>query len=134
MAKLADIEGVGALSAARLKTAGIDTVEELLEKGASRTGRETIAESTGISPKLILEWVNLADLMRIKGVGEEFSDLLEEAGVDTVAELATRNGSNLYQKLTEINETKNLVRQLPGEAVVSGWVTQAQSLPRVVEY
>ena len=134
MAKLADIEGVGAASAARLSSAGISTVEELLERGATRTGRDNIAESTGLSPKLILEWVNLADLMRIKGVGEEFSDLLEEAGVDTVAELATRSASNLYQKLAEINQAKNLVRQLPGEAVVTGWVTEAQSLPRVVEY
>src|SRR5688500_11792049 len=134
MAKLADIEGVGTAPAAKLQSVGIDTVAELLEKGASRKDRETIAESTGISPKLILEWVTLADLMRIKGVGEEFSDLLEEAGVDTVAELATRSSSNLYQKLVEINKTKNLVRQLPGEAVVSEWVTQAKTLPRLVEY
>jgi predicted flap endonuclease-1-like 5' DNA nuclease len=134
MAKLVDIEGIGATSAAKLKGVGVDTVEELLVKGSTPKGRETIAESSGISPKLILEWVNLADLMRIKGVGEEMSDLLEEAGVDTVAELATRNATNLHQKLVEVNEAKSLVRQLPSEATVTDWVTQAKALPRVVQY
>ena len=134
MARLVDIEGVGAVSAAKLKEAGIDTVEELLTNGATRKGRETLAASTGISPKLILEWVNLADLMRIKGVGEELSDLLEEAGVDTVAELATRNPANLAVAVREINEKKNLVRQLPSESAISDWVEQAKKLPRVVEY
>jgi predicted flap endonuclease-1-like 5' DNA nuclease len=134
MAKLADIEGIGSVSAAKLKSAGVDTIEELLSTGAKPKGREQLASSTGISPKLILEWVNLADLMRIKGVGEEMSDLLEEAGVDTVVELATRNAANLTTKLAEINERKKLVRQLPGESTVSAWVTQAKELPRVVEY
>jgi predicted flap endonuclease-1-like 5' DNA nuclease len=129
-----DIEGIGAASAAKLKEIGVDTVEELLVKGATPKGRETISESSGLSPKLILEWVNLADLMRIKGVGEEMSDLLEEAGVDTVAELATRNAANLTQKLAQVNESKKLVRQLPSESMVADWINQAQALPRVVQY
>lgn len=134
MARLADIEGIGAVSASKLKSVGVDTVEELLTMGSSPKGRETLAESTGISPKLILEWVNLADLMRINGVGEEMSDLLEEAGVDTVVELAARNAPNLHQKLVEVNNAKSLVRQLPSEAMVTDWITQAKALPRAVEY
>ena len=134
MAKLVDIEGIGAASAAKLKDAGVDTVEELLLKGAKPKGREDLATATGISGKLILEWVNLADLMRINGVGEEYADLLEEAGVDTVKELATRNAGNLAEKMAEINEQKKLVRQLPSSVTVTKWVDEAKSLPPVVEY
>ena len=134
MAKLVDIEGIGAASAAKLKDAGVDTVEELLLKGAKPKGREDLANATGISGKLILEWVNLADLMRINGVGEEYADLLEEAGVDTVKELATRNAGNLAEKMAEINEQKKLVRQVPSSVTVTKWVEEAKTLPPVVEY
>ncbi|MBN1368617.1 MAG: DUF4332 domain-containing protein [Dehalococcoidaceae bacterium] len=134
MASIADIEGIGPVYAEKLKAAGIKTVEGMLEKGASRKGRKEIAESTGISDKLILEWVNLADLFRIKGIGEEYSDLLEEAGVDTVAELAQRKADNLHAKLEEVNNTKKLVRRTPTLDAVKGWVEQAKKLPRVVEY
>ena len=134
MAKLVDIEGIGAASAAKLKDAGVDTVEELLLTGAKPKGREDLANATGISGKLILEWVNLADLMRINGVGEEYADLLEEAGVDTVKELATRNAGNLAEKMVEINEQKKLVRQVPSSVTVTKWVEEAKTLPPVVEY
>jgi len=93
-----------------------------------------IAEKTGISGTLILRWVNHVDLFRIKGVGEEYSDLLEEAGVDTVPELAQRNPENLYQKLVAVNQAKKLVRRLPTQAQVSDWIEQAKRLPRVVTY
>ncbi len=134
MARLVDIEGIGAVSAAKLKTAGVDTVEELLERGASAKGREELASTTGISGTLILEWVNLADLFRIKGVGEELSDLLEEAGVDSVPELAQRNAENLHRKIEEVNAAKKLVRQTPSLAQVSSWIEQAKALPRVVTH
>lgn len=134
MASIIDIEGIGATYAAKLKEAGIATTEKLLEAGASPQGRKDLAGKTGISGTLILEWVNLADLFRIKGIGEEYSDLLEEAGVDTVVELATRNPENLHQKMAETNQAKNLVRQLPSQAQVSDWVIQAKALPRVVTY
>ena len=134
LAKLVDIEGIGAASAAKLKDAGVDTGEELLLKGAKPKGREDLANATGISGKLILEWVNLADLMRINGVGEEYADLLEEAGVDTVKELATRNAGNLAEKMAEINEQKKLVRQVPSSVTVTKWVEEAKTLPPVVEY
>lgn len=134
MARIIDIEGIGKKYTKTLKSAGISTTEQLLEQGATPKGRKAIANSTGISGKLILEWVNLADLFRIKGVGEEYSDLLEEAGVDTVVELAQRKPANLYEKLAEVNAKKKLVRQLPGKSQVESWVAQAKKLPRVVKY
>ncbi|MCB1171656.1 MAG: DUF4332 domain-containing protein, partial [Leptospiraceae bacterium] len=93
-----------------------------------------IAKDSGLSPKLILEWVNHSDLMRIKGVGEEYSDLLEEAGVDTVVELAQRKAANLYEAMAKTNEKKKLVRQMPGESKIQDWINQAKKLPRVVKY
>jgi predicted flap endonuclease-1-like 5' DNA nuclease len=132
--KLDEIEGIGPSYAQALKNAGIDTIEELLAVGGAPAGREGIAEKSGLSPKLILEWVNHADLMRIKGVGSEYADLLEAAGVDTVAELAQRNAANLAATLDNVNEAKNLVRRVPTEAEVTGWVAEAKTLPRAVEY
>ncbi len=134
MAKIIDIEGIGPVYAKKLAAAGITTVEALLKAGASSKGREALEEETGIGGKLILEWVNLADLFRIKGVGEEYSDLLEEAGVDTVRELAQRNAENLYAKLREVNAAKKLVRRLPTLSQVADWIQQAKALPRVVTY
>jgi predicted flap endonuclease-1-like 5' DNA nuclease len=134
MASLIKIEGIGEKYATQLKMVGISTTESLLDRGRTPTGRKEITEKSGISKKLILEWVNLADLFRIKGVGEEYSDLLEEAGVDTVVELAQRVPANLYSSLVEVNKKKKLVRKLPTENQVSNWVKQAKKLPRVVEY
>lgn len=134
MTALAKIEGIGEKYAAKLQEAGVNTLEGLLEKGKTPHSRKALAEATGISEKLILEWVNLADLFRIKGIGEEYSDLLEEAGVDTVVELAQRNPENLLAKMTEINQQKKLVRRLPMLSQVQDWVEQAKNLPRVIEY
>jgi predicted flap endonuclease-1-like 5' DNA nuclease len=134
MAKIIDIEGIGKVYAEKLENAGFTTVEALLKAGASPNGRQALAEKTGISGKLILEWVNLADLFRIKGVGEEYSDLLEEAGVDTIPELAQRNAENLYTKLVETNAAKELVRRLPTQSQVADWIQQAKDMPRVVTY
>jgi predicted flap endonuclease-1-like 5' DNA nuclease len=134
MASIIDIEGVGDVYAGKLKAAGVATVEALLKQGATPKGREELAEATGISHKLILEWVNHADLYRIKGVAEEYSDLLEEAGVDTVVELSKRNAEHLFAKLQEVNAEKKLVRRLPVQSQVADWVEQAKALPRVVTY
>jgi predicted flap endonuclease-1-like 5' DNA nuclease len=134
MAKLTKIEGVGESYAQKLQEAGVKTTQALLEKGASPQGRKEVAEKTGISETLILRWVNRVDLFRIKGVGEEYSDLLEASGVDTVPELAQRNPENLYQKLATVNQEKKLVRQLPTQAQVSDWIEQAKRLPRVITY
>lgn len=134
MASLIKIEGIGEKFATQLKMIGISTTQALLERGRTPQGRKEIATKSGISKKLILEWVNLADLFRIKGVGEEYSDLLEEAGVDTVIELAQRNPSNLYSAVVDVNKKKKLVRKLPTENQVKDWVKQAKKLPRIVEY
>lgn len=134
MTEIAKIEGIGPAYKEKLVAAGIKTVESLLEAGAEAKGRQELAEKTGITVKLILEWVNLADLMRIKGIGEEYSDLLEEAGVDTVVELSNRNAENLYAKICEVNTEKKLVRVTPSLKQVQDWVHQAKSLPRKVNY
>jgi predicted flap endonuclease-1-like 5' DNA nuclease len=134
MTKLIAVEGIGEVYAQKLNGVGIATIEALLEKGATPQGRKALAEEAGISGKLILEWVNHADLFRIKGVGEEYADLLEEAGVDTVPELAQRNPDNLHAKLGEVNAAKKLVRKLPAASQVSDWIEQAKVLPRVVTY
>jgi predicted flap endonuclease-1-like 5' DNA nuclease len=134
MAKISDIEGIGPKYAELLAKEGIKTVEGLLKVAAKSKDRKKLSEVLQVSDKLILEWVNLADLFRIKGIGEEYSDLLEEAGVDTVPELAQRKPENLLQKLVEINEEKKLVRRLPVLSQVEDWVNQAKDLPRIVEY
>jgi predicted flap endonuclease-1-like 5' DNA nuclease len=134
MTRLTKIEGIGEVYAQKLEQAGISTVEKLLEQGASTKGRQEIVEQTGISATLILKWVNRADLFRVKGIGEEYSDLLEAAGVDTVPELAQRNPANLFAKLEEVNAEKRLVRRLPTAPQVEDWVAQAKDLPRKVTY
>jgi predicted flap endonuclease-1-like 5' DNA nuclease len=134
MTKLTKVEGIGVIYAGKLDEAGIETTEGLLEKGASPSGRKELAEKTGISGKLILKWVNRVDLFRIKGISEEYADLLEIAGVDTVPELAQRNPQNLHEKLVAANQEKNLVRRLPSQAAVSDWIEQAKQLPRAINY
>jgi predicted flap endonuclease-1-like 5' DNA nuclease len=134
MAKLEIIEGIGPVYAQKLRAAGIGTIEALLKMGATPAGRKEIQEATGIGAEFILDWVNRADLMRIRGVGEEYSDLLEKGGVDTVVELAQRNADNLYQKLIEVNAEKRLVRRPPSRSMVGQWVQQAKVLPRKVSY
>ncbi|MFW6135974.1 MAG: DUF4332 domain-containing protein [Chloroflexota bacterium] len=134
MTKLEIIEGIGPIYAQKLREAGIGSIEAMLEMGATPEGRKELQESTGIGAELILDWVNRADLMRIRGIGEEYSDLLEWAGVDTVVELAQRNPENLYQKLLEVNDEKSLVRRPPSSGMVEDWVEQAKALPRVVSY
>ena len=134
MASLIDIEGIGEVYAAKFRAAGITSQEQLLEMGSTPKGREALAEKVEVSGKLILEWVNRADLNRIKGIGSEYADLLEAAGVDSVPELAQRNAENLYNRLKEIQAERKLTRRLPGLSRVSAWITQAKELPRVVQY
>jgi predicted flap endonuclease-1-like 5' DNA nuclease len=133
-ADLVDIEGIGPAHAEKLKAQGLRTTDDLLRAGASPKGRDDLAAATGISGKLILRWVNRADLFRVRGVGEQFSDLLEAAGVDTVPELAQRRADNLIKKMAEVNVEKKLVRRLPTESQVAGWIESAKGLPRVVTY
>lgn len=132
--KIIDIEGIGEVYGKKLVDADINTVDALLEKCAKPAGRKALAEETGISPKLILTWTNHADLMRINGVGPQFSELLEAAGVDTVKEFRHRVPANLQPKLEEINNEKNLVNRVPSLKEVENMIQQAKELPPVMEY
>ena len=132
--KVVEREGIGPAYAAKLADAGITTVDGLLERGSSAKGRKEIAAATGISDALVLRWVNIADLFRIKGVGSEYAELLEAAGVDTVPELAKRKTDNLVAKMAEVNEAKKLVRRVPTTRQVEDWIGQAGKLPRVIQY
>lgn len=134
MTSIIDIEGIGPAYREKLAEVGIRTTEKLLEVAGTKAGRKALAEQTGFSEAHILEWVNRADLMRIKGVGEEFSDLLEAAGVDSVVELATRNAANLVVKFAEVNDQKNLVNRVPSEAEVQGWIDEAKTLEKKVTH
>lgn len=134
MTAIIDIEGIGETHAATLKAAGVATVEALLKDGGSASGRKALAEKTGLTTQRILEWVNRADLARINGVGSEYADLLENAGVDTIKELAARRADNLHAKMTEVNEAKKLVRRTPTLAEVEKWVAEAKTLPGMVSY
>ena len=132
--KIIDIEGIGPAYATKLSRIGIRSVEALLKKGATEKGRKEIATAAGFTHTQILEWVNRADLYRVKGIGRQYSDLLEKAGVDTVVELSKRVADNLYSKMGEINKSKNLVNKMPGMKQVKKWIDQAKKMPRVVTY
>ena len=134
MATIDYIEGIGPKYARQLRKLGVRTTEALLKRGATRKGRRQLAEKASLTERQILEWVNRADLMRVKGIGSEYSDLLESAGVDTVKELRRRNSEALTVKMTQINEKKRLVRRLPTIAMVSQWVEFAKTLEPVVKY
>lgn len=134
MAKIADIEGIGPAFAAKLQECGISTTEALLKKGGDAKGRKEIASQSGLTEKQILGWVNRADLMRVKGVGSEYADLLEACGVDTVPELKGRSAANLHAKMVALNAEKKLVRKVPTEKQVAEWVELAKTMPRAVNY
>lgn len=134
MAALVNIEGIGEVYADKLAQAQIGTTQNLLKQGATRKGRREIAKLSGIKERQILDWVNKADLFRVHGIGEEYSDLLEASGVDTVAELAQRNADHLYDSMEEVNTKRQLVRRLPPLSAIKQWISQAKKLPRVVEY
>jgi predicted flap endonuclease-1-like 5' DNA nuclease len=133
--KIEDVEGIGPTYAAKLIEAGVSTTDALLERGSTATGRDRLAEATGISERQLLEWVNHADLMRINGVGSEYADLLEAAGVDSCAELARRNAANLAMTFQELDAARpNWIRQIPSETTIAGWIEQADHLAKVVSH
>jgi predicted flap endonuclease-1-like 5' DNA nuclease len=134
MTKLAEIEGIGPVYMAKLEAAGIKSVEALLSNCGDKKGRKQIAGKLELSEKLLLGWVNRADLARIKGISTQYADLLECAGVDTVPELAQRNADNLHAKMVQVNGEKKLVRQVPALSQVQDWVTQASTLPKMISH
>ena len=132
MAKLEEIEGIGPICAQRLRAAGIGSVEALLRAAATPEKRRRLGERAGVDCESILGWVNQADMMRVCGIGEEYSDLLERSGVDTVAQLARCNPRELHARIRELNATERLVQPLPSRGMVARWVKAARALPRVV--
>ena len=131
---ITDIEGIGPAMAEKLASAGIATTESLLDHCASAKGRRATAEKTGLSEQQLLKWANMADLMRISGVGEEYSELLEAAGVDTVLELRGRHAETLAARMADINESKRLVRQVPAAATVAKWIDLAKSMDPIITH
>jgi predicted flap endonuclease-1-like 5' DNA nuclease len=134
MTTIKDIEGIGDVYADKLRQAGVKTVEALLERGATPKGRKELALATGFSEHTILEWVNRADMFRVPGIGSQYSDLLEAAGVDTVRELAKRKAENLFEALKKVNEEKNKVNKLPSVSQIQNWIDAAKSLPKGVSH
>lgn len=134
MAKITDVEGIGPVNAEKLGSVGLSTTAAYLKKCCEAKGRKEVSEATGISTHMLLEWANRVDLMRVKGIGTQYSDLLEASGVDSVPELAQRNAANLQAKLAEVNAEKKMVRRVPSLAEVSGWVSAAKELPKVVTH
>ena len=130
--KIIDIEGIGPVYAEKLIAVGIDTADKLLAKCAAPAGRKALEDETGISGKLILTWTNHADLYRVKGIGPQFAELLEAAGVDTVKELRHRVAANLAAKVAEVNEEKHLCGRVPAEVEIQKMIDQAKELePRM---
>lgn len=132
--KIEEIEGIGTVLGEKLRSVGINNTDKLLENTKTKAQRKKLAEESGVSEKLILKFANMADLFRINGVGQEFSELLEAAGVDTVPELATRNAVNLTAKMEEVNADKKLTRRTPSLTEVEKWIEEAKNLPRVLTY
>jgi predicted flap endonuclease-1-like 5' DNA nuclease len=134
MASIDSIECIEIKEATRLRKNGVRTTEALLKKAGTRRGRKDLATAAGLGDREVLDWVNRADLMRVKGIGAEYSDLLEAAGVDTVKELKTRSPAALTKRMGTINSKKKLVRRLPTEAMVERWVSEAKKLKPAVRY
>lgn len=132
--KITEVEGIGPAFAEKLDGAGVQTVEGLLEAGATKAGRKKLAADSGIDEAKILDWVNMADLFRIKGIGSQFAELLKAAGVDTVKELRNRNAENLHAKLVEVQEEKKITRTIPALSQVTDFVEQAKALDPIVTY
>jgi predicted flap endonuclease-1-like 5' DNA nuclease len=132
--KIEEIEGIGPVYAEKLGAAGIKTTEDLLAKAGSAKGRAELEAATGISGAHLLKWVNHADLMRIHGVGGQYAELLEAAGVDTVKELRHRNAENLAAKLAEVNEQKKLTGNVPSVSMVAKWIEEAKGMEPAVSH
>lgn len=134
MPSIINIEGIGLANAQKLREAGIRSVACLLKQGRTAKGRKELADATGIEPSKLLGWVNHSDLFRIRGIGAEYADLLEAAGVDTVPELRHRNAASLYETLVKLNADRHIVRKMPNSGQVEMWIQQAKSLSRAIEY
>ncbi|MFC6522528.1 DUF4332 domain-containing protein [Undibacterium arcticum] len=129
-----DVEGIGQVVGDKLRAAGVKDTDTLLAHSLTPQQRMELAEKCGVTETKVLKFANMVDLYRISGVGSEFSELLEAAGVDTVPELARRNAANLTAAMASVNTAKKLTRRVPSEAEVTKWIEQAKTLPRKLEY
>lgn len=132
--KIEDVEGIGPVLGEKFRSAGVKDTDGLLENAKTAKQRAELAEKTGLAEARILKFANMVDLYRISGVGSEYAELLEAAGVDTVPELARRNAANLTKQMATVNEEKKLTRRVPSESEVTKWVEQAKGLPRALDY
>jgi predicted flap endonuclease-1-like 5' DNA nuclease len=132
--KIDEIEGIGPAYREKLSVAKIATTDDLLNLCSKPSGRKEVAEKTGLSQTHLLKWSNLADLMRVSGLGPQYSELLEASGVDTIKELRNRNAENLAEKMKEVNEAKNLAKATPSATVVQGWIDAAKKLEPMISY
>ena len=132
--KIEEIEGIGPSYGRRLDKAGIKNTDQLLDLCCTPTGRKHVAGRTGLSEKQLLEWTNMADLMRVSGVGRQFAELLEASGVDTIKELRSRNAENLAKAIQQVNEERRLARATPSVSMVSTWIAQAKKTDPKISY
>ena len=132
--KISEIEGIGPVFTEKLGTAGIATTDDLLRLCANAKGRTEVSEKTGLSTSQLLAWADMADMMRLNGIGPQFSELLKASGVDTVKELRTRNAENLTAKLAEVNAEKKLAGAVPALSQVTGWIEQAKTTEPLISH
>lgn len=132
--KIEDVEGIGKATGEKLRAAGVKDTDSLLAKCRTPKDRKELGQKSGIGEPQILKFANMVDLYRISGIGSEYAELLEAAGVDTVPELARRNPINLTKAMVDVNEKKKLTRRIPSESQVTKWIEEAKSLPRMLEY
>lgn len=132
--KIDEIEGIGPAYAEKLAKAKVATTEDLLKSCCDAKGRKTVGEKTGIGEGQLLKWANMADMMRVDGVGPQYAELLEAAGVDTIKELRTRNAANLAQRMSEVNEDKQLSGAAPAESVIQDWITKAEKMDPTITH
>jgi predicted flap endonuclease-1-like 5' DNA nuclease len=132
--RIDEIEGIGPANKAKLEAAGVSNTDQLLEKAASKAGRKALAAETGIDEKRILTFVNLADLMRVKGIGRQFAELLQAAGVDTIKELRTRKAANLAAAVAATNAEKKLAKAVPSESQIEGFIEAAKGMEPTVTH
>jgi len=132
--KIDEIEGIGPSYREKLRAAGIKTTDDLLSQCAKPAGRKKVCENTGLSEKHILGWTNMADLMRVSGIGRQYAELLEASGVDTIKELRNRKAENLAAKMNEVNAEKKLAKSTPAKSVVENWIAQAKTTDPMIEY
>ncbi len=128
MARIDEVAGVSVRDATKLRKAGIKTSGGLIENASTRRARTELSSKTGIAPRDLQTWVHHADLLRVKGIGGEYAELLVAAGVETVRDLRRRNATALLAKVIGMNGSNKVVRRLPTESMLTGWIEAAKGV------